>query len=343
MRFVLPILLLAGSIVSGGEPLPYAKTPKEAVHLASTRGKMIFITACIDGDSENRASVKNVLHSKKWQKIARHFVLVYANKDQDHGSVMVKTSKGKKEKRDADVPELTNEQVRNFAHSYVAAFLPEEAEGLVKTPIHFIISADEDVIAVIFNGDWKGGFNHVPADTVIKHMQAALKKHGKGISDRQYVAMQKDIVSARAARARDNMGLEIKHLLRVTSLPKKLADVKTAQARLDMIDSVAKKELVEIENLIRLFMWEGALAKLATIQKNYAGLPSSLRAATRTKELLKNKDVKRVLKARDLYDAGMRYKKDGRLEKANKKFAECIRRGKGTKYAQMSEKELSGG
>jgi len=340
MRFLLLLLTLASVTLAGGEPLPYAKTPKEAVHIARTRGKLIFITACVDGDSENRAAVKNVLHSKKWQKVARDFVLIYANKDRDHGSVMVKTGKGKKEKRDADVPELTNEQVQNFANTYVAAFLPDEADGYVKTPVHFIINADEDVVDTIFNGDWKSGFNHVPADTVIARMKAALKKHGKGISERQYVAMQKDIVSARAAKARNNVELEIKLLARVTALPKKLEDVKTAQARLNKIDGVAQKALAEIEDLIRLFMWEDALERLKKIQKGYAGLPSSLRAATRTRELLKLKDVKLVLKAHKLYEAGMKYKKDGRDEKAQKKFAECVRRGKGTKYAQMAEKEL---
>jgi hypothetical protein len=340
MRSLLLLALITSVSFAGPEPLPYAKTAKEAVHIARTRGKLIFITACIDGDSENRAAVKNVLHSKKWQKVARDFVLIYANKDRDHGSVMVKTGKGKREKRDADVPELTNEQVQMFANTYVAAFLPDEAEGHVKTPIHFIVDSDEEVVATIFNGDWKMGFNHVPADTVIKHMQAALKKHGKGISERQYVAMQKDIVDARAAKARDNTGLEIKHLLRVAAMPKKLEDVKNVQARLDKIDGTAKKELVEIEDLIRLFLWEDALGRLEKIQKSYAGLPSALRAATRAKELLKNKDVKRVLKARDIYNAGMRYKKDGRTEKAEKKFAECVRKCKGTKYAQLAEKEL---
>ena len=339
MRFLLAALLFAGISV-GAEPLPYAKNPKEAVEIARTRGKLIFITICVDNDSENRAAVKNVLQNKAWQKVARHFVLIYANKDTDHGSVMVKTAAGRREKRDADVPELTNQQVQQFALSYVAAFYPEEAEGEYKTPIHFIVSADEDLLDAIYNGDWKGGFNHVPADQVIARMKKALKKYGKGITDRQYLQMRKDLVNATAAKARENVGLEIKQLLRVTALPKKLEDVKRAQTRLDGIEADANKQLAEVDGIVKQFLWEDALGRLEKIEKTYAGLPSALRAATRRKELLKQKDVKRVLKARDTYESGMKLLKAGKADRAAKKFEQCIRRGKGTKYAERSKAEL---
>ncbi|MHC4408818.1 MAG: hypothetical protein ACYS0F_07435, partial [Planctomycetota bacterium] len=102
MRSLTLLLLLSGLALAFPEPLPYARTPKEAVKMARTRGKLIFITICVDNDSENRAVIKNVLQNRAWQKIAREFVLIYANKDDDHGSVMVNTAAGKKEKRDAD-------------------------------------------------------------------------------------------------------------------------------------------------------------------------------------------------------------------------------------------------
>jgi hypothetical protein len=340
MRSLTLLLLLSGLALAFPEPLPYARTPKEAVKMARTRGKLIFITICVDNDSENRAVIKNVLQNRAWQKIAREFVLIYANKDDDHGSVMVKTAAGKKEKRDADVPELTNEQVKHFAYNYVAAFYPEEAEGTYKTPIHFIVSAEEDLLEAIYNGDWKGGFNHVPADTVIKRMKAALKKHGKGISERQYEQMRKDLVNAKAAQARKNVGLEIKHLLRVTALPKRLEDVKRAQARLDELEKGAKVRLADAEAAIKLFRWEDALALLTAVEKDYAGLPSALRAATRRKELLRDKDVKKVLKAREYYESGMSLLKGGRPDRARKKFEYCVKRGKGTKYADLAQAEL---
>ena len=341
MRTIALLLALSLTAVAAPKkPLPYAKTPKEAVEMARTRGKLIFITVCIDGDEENRATVKNVLHDKAWQKMARNFVLIYANKDHDHGTVMVKLPDGKRVKRDADVPELTQEQVRHFMYSYVAAFYPEESEGNYKTPIHFIVDANEDVVDVIFNGNWKQGFNHVPAKTVIDRMKKALAKHGKGISEKQYEQMQKDLLDAKTARARKNLELEIKLLLRVTALPNKLTDVKGAQGRLEEIDAAGKAQIVEADALAKRFLWEDALDKLEAVEKQYKGLPSALRAATRKKELLRNKDVKRVLKARDLYESGMKLLKNGKPERAKKRFEDCVRRGKNTKWAEQAAEEL---
>ena len=92
---------------------------------------------------------------------------------------------------------------------------------------------------------------------------------------------------AKAAKARKNVQLEIKVLLRVTTLPKKLPDVKRARGRLDEIDAAAKAELAEANGLTKQFLWEDALDRLVEIQKLYAGLPTSLRAGTRRKELMK--------------------------------------------------------
>jgi len=341
MRTAVSLLCLTLLAVAGPkDPLPYARTPKEAVEIAKTRGKLMFITVCIDGDSENRAAVQNVLHDKAWQKVARDFVLIYANKDSEHGTVMVKLKDGKRVKRDADVPELTPEQVRHFMYSYVAAFYPPESEGHYKTPIHFIVDANEDLVEAIYNGDWSGGFNHVPAKTVIARMKAVLAKHGKGISEKQYEQMQKNLLDAKTARARKNLELEVKLLLRVTAMPKKLVDVKRAQGRLDEIDAAGKAEIVEANALAKRFLWEDALDRLEAVEKKYAGLPCALSAATRKKELLKDKDVKRVLKARDLYETGMKLLKNGKPDRAKKKFMDCVRRGKNTKWADQAAAEL---
>jgi len=341
MRTAALILALAAASFAGDDPLPYAKTPKEAVEMARTRGKLIFITIIVDNDAENRAVVKEVLQNKAWQKVAREFVLVYANRDDHHGSVMVKTEAGKREKRDADVPELTNEQVKNFAFNYVAAFYPEESEGTYRTPIHFIVSEKEELVEAIFNGDWKGGFNHVPAETVIKRMKAALQKYGKGINEKQYEQLRKDLVDATAARARNNLGLEVKLLLKVTELPARLADVQRAQARLDEIDAVAQKELAAIKGAIQESLWENALERLEKVRKDYAGLPSALNAATIEKELRKDKRVKYVLKARDLYEDGLKYLKEGRADRARKKFEQCVEKGSRSKYADLAKAELA--
>jgi len=340
MRCLAVLPLLACATLAGRDPLPYAKTPKEAVEMARTRGKLIFITVCVDNDEENRAVIKNVLHNRKWQKIAREFVLIYANKDDDHGSVMVKTEDGKREKRDADVPELTNRQVQNFAFNYVAAFYPPEAGGVYKTPLHFIVDANEEVVDIITNGDWKMGFNHVPADTVIQRMQTALKMHGRGISEKQYEEMQKHLVDAKAARARDNVKLEIAHLRKVTELPKKLADVETAQARLDEIEKAGRTKLQEIEGLIRESLWVNAIEGLEAVQEEFEGLPVAEAAEDREKEIRKDKRVRYVLKARELYREGLEYLENGREDLAAKRFAQCIERGGRTKYAELSKKEL---
>jgi hypothetical protein len=340
MRTAALVLVLVAASFAGDDPLPYARTPKEAVEMARTRGKLIFITIIVDNDAENRAVVKEVLQNKAWQKVAREFVLVYANKDSDHGTVMVKLPDGKRVKRDADVPELTPEQVRHFAFSYAAAFYPEESEGHYKTPIHFIVDANEELVEAIYNGDWNGGFNHVPAKTVIARMKAALAKHGKGISEKQYEEMQKDLLDAKTAGARKNVELEVKLLLRVTQLPAKLVDVKRAQGRLAEIDAGGKAEIAEADALAKRFLWEDALDRLEAVETKYEGLPSALNAATRRKELLKDSDVKRVLKARDLYETGMKLLKNGKPDRAKKKFEDCVRRGENTKWAEKATEEL---
>jgi len=116
--------------------------------------------------------------------------------------------------------------------------------------------------------------------------------------------------------------------------------VKIAQGRLDEIDALGRQQIAAAEAQIKQFLWEDALDALEKIESTYKGLPSALRAATRKKALLRDKEVKKVLKARDLYETAMRYKKNVRLERARKKFAECVRRGKGTKWAEKAAEEL---
>ena len=153
--------------------------------------------------------------------------------------------------------------------------------------------------------------------------------------------MQKSLLDAKTARARKNLELEIKLLLRVTALPKKLADVERAAGRLKEIDALGKAQIAEADSLAKRFQWEDALDRFEKIEKVYQGLPSSLRAATRKKGLLKNKEVKRVLKARDLYETGMKYLKNGKPDRARKKFQDCVKRGKNTKWADMATVELT--
>jgi hypothetical protein len=108
MRRSAALLLLAGiAIAAPPRPAPVcARTHDEAVTLARTRGKLIFLTVIVDDDNENRAVIDQVFRDKEFLKIAEEFVCVYANWMDQHGKVKTKGPDGKPVVRCADCPSI---------------------------------------------------------------------------------------------------------------------------------------------------------------------------------------------------------------------------------------------
>jgi hypothetical protein len=333
-----PLLLLAAVAAAAPKPAPdCAKTKEQAVELAKTRGKLIFLTVIVDHDHENRAVVENVFRDKGFLKIAEEFICVYANVEDQHGKTKVKGADGRQEIRCADCPSITCQDHMAFAHNWARGFFPESE---AKTPIHFVINAKEEVVDTIMNGTFEQGFNHVPADEVVKRLKALLGKHGKGLSEEEYKRMQEMLVDAKAARARGEVTLELSKLMPVVALGKDVEGVRGAQARVAEIDKEASKELGEVQVLVARGALEEALDAFRKLAEKYPGTLSAAAAEKDAKDLEKRSDVQRILKARDLYEDGLKLKEKGKADLARKKFETCVRVYADTKYGELSKKEL---
>ena len=93
------------------------------------------------------------------------------------------------------------------------------------------------------NGDFKSGFNHVPAKVVVNELRKMLKKYGRGLTELEYQGMQKHLIDAKAARARKNVTLELEKLGLVLKLNRKVVGVEQAKARIKEIDNLAARDL----------------------------------------------------------------------------------------------------
>jgi len=337
MRTAAILLALLGGAWAAPKTVECVATSEQALQIARSRGKMILLTVIIDRDAENRAVVEEVFRDAAFRKIATEFVLLYANPDNHHGNIRVKGPKGEALTRCADCPNLECVHHMTLAQNYARAFFPDHE---ARTPVHFVLNAKEEVLATIMNGDFKTGFSHVPAKTVVTELKKLLDKHGKGLSEAEYDKMMRALSDATAARARDNTPLELAKLLEVVALDRDIDGVKQAKERVKEIDAKAAKELAKIEALITEKKWEDAIDALAKIGEDFPGTLTAAAAAAKRTEILGMREVKRLLQARDLYEAGMRFEALKKIEQAAKKFADCARRFPETKYGELAKAEL---
>lgn len=337
MRAALLLPALAGALFAGPKGIDCAPDHGTALETARTRGKMLFLTVLVDHDAENRAVVEEVLADRALQKTLQEFVCVYANPEQQHGQVAVKTPAGKRTARCADFPSIECRHHILLAQSWARGFF---GDNPVKTPIHFVIDEKEEVLDTLFVGDFQTGFNRVPAKTIQGRLEALLKKRGRGLSEEQYSKMVEDLRDAKAARVRENVTLELKHLLSVAALERDVEGVREAKGRIREIDAVAAKHLEAARAVAASARWEEAIAALRKIEETYAGAPSALVADQEEKALRARDEVKRLLAAREAYEKGVALQEANNPDGARRKFEECIRRGPGTKYEELARKAL---
>ena len=340
MGRITAVLLLAGAAFGGPKIYPECVGDKDKIlEIARTRGKLIFLTVMVDHDGENRAVIDQVFRDKAFVKLSKQFVCVLANPEDNHGKVKLRDKRTKKTRvRCADAPTITCEQHMRLAQHWSRAFFEENT---IRTPVHFVIDADEEVVGTIVNGSFDAGFNHVPVKVVIAELRKILAKHGRGLTEEEYSRMIQDLAAARAARARDKTGLELALLLKVVGLNRKVEAVAEARRRVGEIDAWAGKKLVAASRLIAEKRWEEAIDGLVAIRTKYPGTRTAAAAGKAEQELRKSRAVKRLLKAKATYEKAMQYKAKGKTDLARKKLAQCVRQGAGTKYADLAEKELA--
>ena len=316
-----------------------ARTHEEAVTLARTRGKLIFLTVIVDHDHENCAVIDQVFRDKEFLKIAEEFVCVYANNEDQHGKVKAKGPDGKQVLKCSDCPSIDCRDHQGLAANWARGFFPGSE---AKTPIHFVVNEKEELVDTIMNGTFEQGFNHVPASEVVARLKALLQKHGKGLSEEEYKRMEGLLTDAKAARARGDPTLELQKLLPVIALGKEVEGVRGARARVAEIDRDAAKVLADAEVLVATGKIEEALDALEKVASRYPGTLSAAAAEKDVKDLKGRQEVARLLKARDLYGEGMGLKQKGKTDLARKKFEACVRVYGDTKYGELSKKELDG-
>ncbi|MHC4930801.1 MAG: tetratricopeptide repeat protein [Planctomycetota bacterium] len=331
------VICLSAATLAAPPKAPWCAPDSDtAVEIARTRGKLIFLTVIVDNDAESRMVVDEIFRNREFLKLAKEFVCVYANPHDEHGRVKVKGPKGKKVSRCADCPSIKCEQHQALAMHWARGFF----EADVKTPIHFVINQNEDVVEAIFGGDFKSGLNPVPASQLVARLKKLLVKHGRGLTEAQYKRMMEDLSDARAARARGNVTLELEKLTAVLALGREVEGVLKARKRLKEIDAIAAEELKRIEALATEKEWEAALDAIEKLCTAYPGTLTCVAAAKRKQELLKDKEVKRLLKAANLYERGMNYLKRRKLDLARKKFKDIVRSYMDTRYGPLAQKEL---
>lgn len=334
----LVLLLLAASALAGPPKAPECvRTAEEALRLARTRGKLIFLTVIVDDDAENRAVIDNVFRDKEFLKIAPEFVCVYANYQERHGKVKVKGPDGKYQVRCRDCPSITCADHRGLAADWARGFYPTSD---ARTPIHFVINAKEELVDTIMNGTFEQGFNHVPAKEVVSRLKKLLDEHGRGLSEAEYKRMEELLVDAKAARARGLVTRELEKLLAVVALDRDVDGVRSAQARIKEIDAVAAKDLAAAEELIARGALEEALEALQKVAATYPGTLSAAAADKDADDLKSRPEVKRILKAKELYEKGLEFKEKGKTDLARKRFETCVRLYADTKYGDLAGKEL---
>ncbi|MHC4339951.1 MAG: tetratricopeptide repeat protein [Planctomycetota bacterium] len=331
------VFCLSTATLAAPPKAPWCAPDSEtAVKMARTRGKLIFLTVLVDDDSESRMVVDEGFRNKEFLKLAKEFGCVYANPHDEHGRVKVKGPKGKKISRCADCPSIKCEHHQALAMHWARGFF----EADVRTPIHFVICQKEDVVEAIYQGDFKSGLNPVPVSQLNARLKKLLIKHGRGLTEAQYKKMMEDLSDARAARARSNVTLELEKLTAVLALGRDVEGVLKAKKRLKGIDAIAARELKRIEALVAEKEWEAALDAIEKLCATYPGTLTCVAAAKRKQELLKDKEIQRLLKAADLYERGMDYLKRRKLDLARKKFENIVRRYMDTRYGPLAQKEL---
>jgi len=320
--------------------LEFIATAERAVEIARTRGKLILLTVLVDNSASNRAVVDQVFRSKEFRKIAGEFVLLYANKDDDHGKVRRKNKQGQDEERCADCPSLFCTQHMFLANSYARSFYPG---ATARTPIHFVLDAEENKVHEIKNGTHKDGFDPVPVARVVEEMKKLLKKHGRGLTEPQFKQMEAWLVDARAAKARKNTALELKALTKVVRLSKEVEGVKRAKERLRELEQAAAARLDLVDALIEKEQWEAALDAYDVVMRDYPGTLSAASAKKARAKFAKRKEVKRILKAKKLYEAAMKLKNAGKADRARTRLEKCARVYGDTSYGKKALAALGSG
>jgi hypothetical protein len=149
------------------------------------------------------------------------------------------------------------------------------------------------------------------------------------------------LVDAKAARARGEVTLELQKLLPVVAIGKDVEGVRGAQLRVAEIDKDAAKVLAEAEVLVARGGVEEALEALARVAATYPGTLSAAAAEKDAKDLKSRPEVARILKARDLFQEGLKLKEKGKPDLARKKLEACARVYADTKYGELAKKELA--
>jgi len=335
------LLLVSPSLAAPrkSKGIHFIATSEKAVEIAKTRGRLIFLTVTVDHDNECRAVMDTRLRDPKLIKLLGQFVCLYANPENEHGTIKVKDKSGKRVHRCSDAPGMECEDHMTLAQHYARGFYGQKP---VKTPVHFIISPDEDVLDTIYTGDFESGLHSVPADTLITRLKKQIDKHGRGLTEVQYKKMQEDLTLAKAARARKNWKLTAEALLRVTALNKKVPGVEEAKKKLAEVEKIAHKEFEAAKALADEKKWEEALAALRKVRDDYDGLKASDDAERERANLMGLREVKRLMKSLTLYEKAIAFKDRGRIDIARKNFQKCVRMYPETKYGKLSQKELDG-
>jgi len=100
------------------------------------------------------------------------------------------------------------------------------------------------------------------------------------------------------------------------------------------------KELKKAQALAAEQKWEEALDALAKMRETFPGTMAVQAAEMEDRNLRGYKEVKRLLKAGELYHAGLAFRDRNKPEVARKRFEKCVRLYPETKYGKLAAEEL---
>lgn len=314
---ILSLLVLAAFLVpdarAADDGVRWTPTIKDALKEAKDRGALVLVCETLDGDPACDGQ-KTEWKDPAFAKISRLFVCVYANPRRDHGTMEV-TVDGKKVRRCRDAPTVTcddhtsawNEIYQNYAK------LNTNSVGDMKLPFHFVLDANGEVVAQIMNGSVEGGFEAVPAATLVSQLNDLLRKFGKPLDGEEYAKLKEKLAEAERAQKGGESGKALKLCAEIieangkTTLADRAREIRENVAKAgepalgEAFDLAEKDPLAALEKLEALADEYPDTDLAARAKKKIADLKNDPRVKKQLAELAAQKDALKQLARAEEY------------------------------------------
>ncbi len=290
---LLAALHLAAPLTAQSLPL-WSGEFDEAFRTAERRNVPLVLAIIQDGEEANERAVETVHKSPAFVKAARSAICLVANRSL-HASVKDAAGRGVCSKHGSNPCET------HIRHE--AKIVAEFTDGTIQTPQHIFVTPSREVVERIFDIPGEGEF--------LVALQKAIRKVGPGLTEEQFVALEKSLAEAAAAMAENRLGEAVKLLLRVKAEAGRSALGREAAAHLAGAEARGQADIVRARESEGRGDVVGALRLLSATATELQGLDA---AAAARKELIRMKATPAGRTAHQVIEKEERHRPD--LERA---------------------------